>query len=121
MKKLLTVFLGLIVFAVSSYSQTGFNSVHSKDGSYVVAVGDASTVFISYNGGASFGSYPLGGSVNLNSVYTINMKVWAVGDAGAVRVSTNGGASFTDYGIGGADLNGVHFVDEVTGYAVGNG
>ena len=121
MKKLLTVFLGLIVFAASSFSQTGFNSVHSKDGSYVVAVGDGNAVYISYNGGASFGSYPVSGSVNLNSVYTINMKVWTVGDAGAVRVSTNGGASFTDYGIGGADLNGVHFVDELTGYAVGNG
>ncbi|MEO8512698.1 MAG: YCF48-related protein [Ignavibacteria bacterium] len=121
MKKLLTVFLGLIIFAISSYSQTGFNSVFSKDASFVIAVGDGGEVFISYDGGQNFGSYPIGGGPNLNSVHSINQKVWAVGDGGAVQVSTNGGTAFTSYGIGGGDLNCVYFVDETTGYAVGAG
>jgi len=40
------------MFAVSSYSQTGFNSVFSKDGTIVMAVGDGGAIFISYDGGA---------------------------------------------------------------------
>ncbi len=121
MKKLLMVFLGLIIFSISTYSQTGFNSVYSKDGSYVIAVGDGGAIFISYDGGANFGSYPNAGTSNFNSVYTINQKVWIVGDGGAVQVSLNGGATYTNYGIGGGDLNGVLFIDEATGYAVGAG
>lgn len=121
MKKLLTVFLGLIICIMSSNSQTGFNSVHSKDGSYVITVGDGGAVFISYDGGANFGSYPIGGSPNLNAVQSINQKVWAVGDGGAIQVSVNGGVAFTNYGISGGDLNSVYFVDENTGWAVGAG
>ncbi len=121
MKKLLTVFLGLVIFSVSSYSQAGFNSVYSKDGNFVIAAGDGGAIYISYDGGANFGSYPIGGGPNLNSVYAINLKIWAVGDGGTVQVSTNGGTAYTNYGIGGGDLNGVYFVDELVGYAVGAG
>lgn len=121
MKKLLTVFLGLIMFAVSSYSQTGFNSVYSKDGSFVIAAGDGGAIFISYDGGANFGSYPNAGASNFNSVHAINQKVWLVGDGGAVQVSTNGGSSYTNYGVGGNDVNGVYFADENTGWLVGAG
>lgn len=121
MKKLLTVFLGLIMFAVSSYSQTGFNSVYSKDGSVVVAAGDGGAIFISYDGGATFGSYPNAGASNFNSVHAINQKIWLVGDGGAVQVSTNGGITYTNYGVGGNDVNGVYFTDENTGWLVGAG
>ncbi len=121
MKKLLTVFLGLIMFAVSSYSQTGFNSVYSKDGYFVIAAGDGGAIFISYDGGANFGSYPNAGASNFNSVHAINQKIWLVGDGGAVQVSTNGGSSYTNYGVGGADVNGVYFADENTGWLVGAG
>ncbi|HMQ99856.1 MAG TPA: YCF48-related protein [Ignavibacteria bacterium] len=121
MKKLLTVFLGLIMFAVSSYSQTGFNSVYSKDGYFVIAAGDGGAIFISYDGGANFGSYPNAGASNFNSVHAINQKIWLVGDGGAVQVSTNGGGSYTNYGVGGADVNGVYFADENTGWLVGAG
>lgn len=121
MKKLLTVFLGLIMFAVSTYSQTGFNSVHSKDGSFVIAAGDGGAIFISYDGGANFGSYPNAGSSNFNSVHAINQKIWLVGDGGAVQVSTNGGSTYTNYSVGGADVNGVYFADENTGWLVGAG
>lgn len=121
MKKLLTVFLGLIMFAVSTYSQTGFNSVHSKDGNFVIAAGDGGAIFISYDGGANFGSYPNAGSSNFNSVHAINQKIWLVGDGGAVQVSINGGGAYTNYSVGGADVNGVYFVDENTGWLVGAG
>ncbi len=121
MKKLVTVFLVLIIYIMSANSQTGFNSVHSKDGSYVIAVGDGGAVFISYDGGSNFGSYPIAGSPNLNSVHTINLKVWTVGDGGVVQLSTNGGSTFTSYGIGGGDINSVFFSDENTGWAVGAG
>ncbi len=121
MKKLLTVFLGLILFSVSSFSQTGFNSVYSKDGSFVIAVGDGGAIFISYNGGADFGSYPNAGASNFNSVFAVNQKIWLVGDAGVVQVSTNGGNTYTNYSVGGSDLNGVYFTDENTGWAVGAG
>lgn len=121
MKKLLTVFFGFIIFAISSYSQTGFNSVYSKDGQVVIAVGDGGTIFISYDAGATFGSYPNAGALNFNSVHAINQKVWLVGDGGVVQVSTNGGISYTNYGISGGDLNSVCFTDENTGWAVGNG
>ncbi len=120
MKKLFIVSIGLVLLSISSYSQTGFNSVFSKDGIVVIAVGDGGNIFMSYDAGTTFGSYPLG-SQNFNSVHAINQKVWIVGDAGAVQVSTNGGVSYTSYGIAGNDLNSVYFVDENTGWAVGNG
>lgn len=119
MKKLLAVFLGLILFSISSYSQTGFNSVHSANGTVVHAAGDGGSYFISYDGGANFGSYPQG-SDNYNGVFAINSRVVLVGDGGVVRVSTNGGNSFTSYNLGGADLNSVWFADDNTGWAVGN-
>lgn len=121
MKKLLTVFLGLIIFSMSSFSQTGFNSVFSKDGVYVIAVGDGGSIFMSFDGGVNFGSYPNAGASNFNSVYAINQKIWLVGDGGAIQVSANTGGTYTNNGIGGGDLNGVYFVDENTGWAVGAG
>jgi photosystem II stability/assembly factor-like uncharacterized protein len=121
MKKLLTVFLGLFMLILTSRSQDGFNSVHTKDGSIVIAVGSNSSVFISYNGGSDFGSYPAPGSVKLNSVFALGTKVWIVGEGGAVFTTLNGGITYNSHGIGGNDLNSVHFIDENTGWAVGNG
>ena len=121
MKKLLTVFLGLIIFSMSSFSQTGFNSVFSKDGVYVIAVGDGGSIFMSFDGGVNFGSYPNAGASNFNSVYAINQKIWLVGDGGAIQVSANTGGTYTNNGIGGGDLNGVYFVDDNTGWAVAAG
>lgn len=120
MKRLFQVLTALFLLTSLSFSQ-GFNSVFSKDGIAVIAVGDAGNVFMSYDAGTTFGSYPIGGGLNFNSVYAINQKVWIVGDAGAVQVSLNGGNSYTSYGIGGNDLNSVYFTDETTGWAVGNG
>ncbi|MBZ0202929.1 MAG: T9SS type A sorting domain-containing protein [Ignavibacteria bacterium] len=119
MKKLLTVFLGLIALLLSSYSQTGFNSVHSTNGNVVHAAGEGGNYFVSYDGGATFGSYPVG-SDNYNCVFAINSRVVLVGDAGVVKVSVNGGNSFSAYNLGGSDLNSVWFADDNTGWAVGN-
>jgi photosystem II stability/assembly factor-like uncharacterized protein len=121
MKKFLTVTVSLIIAAFSSFSQTGFNSVYSTNGAFVIAVGDAGNCWMSQNGGATFGSYTIAGGFNFNGVHGSGSRVVIVGDAGAVQVSTNSGASFTNYGQGGNDLNGVWFFDANTGWAVGNG
>jgi photosystem II stability/assembly factor-like uncharacterized protein len=121
MKKLFVLLLGLILFSASSYSQTGFNSVYSKDGIHVIAVGPGGLVYMSYDGGVTFGSYPIGGSPDLKSVYAVNNRAYTVGGAGAVFISTNAGTTWTNYGIGGASLNSVYFADENTGWAVGDG
>src|SRR4029453_8232377 len=92
MKKLIVLSAYIILFASYTYSQ-GFNSVFSKDGMFVIAVGDAGNVFMSYDGGVTFGSYPLPG-LNLNSVYAINQMVWLVGDAGGFRGRAHGGGGF---------------------------
>ena len=120
MKKLITVFLMLLSFTAGTYSQGGFNSVFSTDGNFVIAVGDAGNIFMSYNSGAAFGSYPLPG-FNLNAVHGVGLRICLVGDAGAIHVSSNGGNTFTNYGIGGGDLNSVYFIDANTAWAVGNG
>ncbi len=118
MKKLIAIFVILFAFAATTYSD-GFNSVYSTDGNFVIAIGDAGNIFMSYDGGATFGSYPLVGA-SYNCVYAIGMKVWLVGDVGAVQMSTNGGNTYVNYGIGGTDLNSVNFIDVNTGWAVGN-
>src|SRR5690349_15021258 len=120
MKKFLTVTLLLFIVTFTSFSD-GFNSVYSPDGIFVVAAGDAGNCWMSMNGGATFGSYPIAGGFNFNGVHGSGTRVVIVGDAGAVQVSTNSGAVFTNFGIGGSDLNGVWMVDASTGYAVGNG
>lgn len=111
----------MLFIVLSINSQTGFNSVHSKDGSFVIAVGDGGAIFISYNGGQDFGSYPNAGSSNFKSVYSLNNKICIVGDAGTVQVSNNSGVSYSNYSIGGGNLNGVYFIDVNTGWAVGAG
>jgi photosystem II stability/assembly factor-like uncharacterized protein len=120
MKKLFAVFLGLAMFGSSLFSQSGFNSVYSKDGSHVIAVGPNGNVFVSYDGGANFGSYPIAGGYVFNSVHAINQKIWIVGNAGIIQVSLNGGSTYNNYSIGGSDLYSVYFIDENTGWAVGD-
>jgi photosystem II stability/assembly factor-like uncharacterized protein len=120
MKKFLTVIMLLFAVTYASFSD-GFNSVYSSNGTFVIAIGDGGNCWMSQNGGASFGSYPIPGGFNFNGVHGSGTRVIVVGDAGAVQVSANTGASFTNNGIGGADLNGVWMVDANTGWAVGNG
>ncbi len=121
MKKFLMVAMSLTIVAFSAFSQTGFNSVYSSNGTFVVAVGDAGNCWMSQNGGATFGSYTIPGGLNFNAVHGSGSTVVIVGDGGAVQYSANSGASFTNNGQGGNDLNGVWFVDANTGWAVGNG
>jgi photosystem II stability/assembly factor-like uncharacterized protein len=108
-----------VIFCTSLTFSDGFNDVYSKDGSQVIAVGPTGNVFMSYDAGATFGSYPQG-SNNLNSVFAINQKICIVGDLGTVLVSTNGGVSFSTYTYNGANLNGVYFYDDNVGWLVGN-
>jgi len=116
--KLLLCIVILASLSAFTYSQ-GFNDIYSKDGIGIIAVGNIGNVFISYDGGATFGSYPQG-SNTLNSVHAVNQKVWIAGNAGTVLVSTNGGTSFSTYFYNGNNLNGIYFVDDNTGWLVGN-
>lgn len=121
MKKLLTVILLLTAVTFSAFSQNGFNSVYSGNGSVVIAVGDNGNRWMSFNGGGQFGNYNIAGGFNFNGVHGSANTMVIVGDAGAVQRSTDMGQTFTNVGIGGDDLNGVWFVDANTGYAIGNG
>jgi photosystem II stability/assembly factor-like uncharacterized protein len=47
----------------------GFNSIHTPDGVYVIAVGDNGLIFRSSNGGSTWASYTFN-SENLRSVYS---------------------------------------------------
>ena len=116
----LLVVLFIVVFCTANTFSDGFNDVYSKDGFQVIAVGNNGNVFMSYDAGATFGSYPQG-SATLNSVYTINQKVWIVGNNGTVLVSINAGNTYSTYAYTANNLNRVSFIDENNGWLVGNG
>ncbi|BCR05823.1 hypothetical protein DESUT3_28920 [Desulfuromonas versatilis] len=60
---------------------------------------------------------------HLNAVhFPVSDQVgFVAADAGFMFRTTNGGASWTYIGYAGASLNGIHFINNNTGFAVGNG
>lgn len=98
----------------------GFNSVSSKDGVDVIAVGQGGSVFRSWTGGVSWGTYPLG-SNNLNSVQSLAGSIWIAGDNGTFYSSINNGSNWSSQTLAaGTNLNSVFFYDANTGWIVGN-
>ncbi len=122
MKKNITkVVLVFLIFFVSSTSfADGFNSIHSSDGNFVIAVGKNGNIFRSFNGGVSFSNNSLQSNLNLNAVYTLNGKVWIVGDNGNYLLSNNQGWAFTSYTGLVNTLRSVYFVNENLGWIVGD-
>lgn len=117
----LTVFSSLFSFILTLpiFSQ-GFNSISSKDGIDVIAVGQGGSVFRSWTGGASWGSYPLGAN-NLISVQSMVNNIWIVGDNGTLYYTVNNGGNWSNQTLaGGIKLNSVYFFDANTGWIVGN-
>ncbi len=117
----LTLFTLLFSFALSSnvFSQ-GFNSICSKDGIDVIAVGQGGSVFRSWTGGVSWGSYPLG-SNNLNSIQCLANNIWIAGDNGTFYMSIDNGSNWNTQTLaGGANLKSVYFFDANTGWIVGD-
>lgn len=115
-----TLFLLLIFFynSAQSYSQ-GFNSIFSKNGSDVIAVGAGGALFRSWTGGTSWGTYPLG-SNDLNSVHTAGNFIWIAGNSGTYYYSSNDGVNWINQTLaGGEDLKSVSFADQNTGWIAG--
>ena len=111
----------LSFFTLSSnfLSAQGLNSVYSPDGNLVIAVGDNGNFLKSQNGGLNYGYYPKGTS-DLNSVFAKNSKAWIAGSGGTLMISQDAGISFTNHNFSANNLNSVFFIDENTGYVVGD-
>jgi len=113
-------FLSIVLFSYThSYSQ-GFNSIFSKNGIDVIAVGTGGALFRSWTGGTSWGTYPLG-SNDLNSVYAIGNFIWIVGNNGTNYFSTDDGLNWSTQTLAaGENLRSVSFTDQNTGWIVGD-
>ena len=120
-KSYLILAIFILVFQQNLFAQpTGFNSIFSKDGNDVIAVGMQGNFFRSLDGGNSWMSTSLG-TVNLNSVYAIAQNIWVVGNNGSLNTSTNNGASWTSgYLSNPPNINSVFFIDVNTGWIVTN-
>lgn len=110
--------LFVILFRVNSFAD-GFYGVHSPNGNDVWAVGKAGSIYRSFDGGSTWGSYPAG-VLDLRAVHSSGTNVWIVGDAGTYYRSTDTGANFASATInGGLALYGIVFVNETNGWACG--
>ncbi len=89
-------------------------------------IGNDGVIFRTTNGGQTWtvaysfddGNWPL----DLQDLFFVdNSTGWAVGDFGRIFKTTNGGQSWTAQNSGVSfDLSSVHFVNTLTGFAVGN-
>ncbi|GEM_PF-1099514 len=113
----LFLLMAALIFTAQNTFADGFNSVFSKDGVNVIAVGNAGNVFMSINGGNLFYSNPVGAS-DLKGVYAVGQMIW-IATVNGVQVSTDGGSSFNLTTVAGNTYNSVCFVDANTGWIVG--
>jgi photosystem II stability/assembly factor-like uncharacterized protein len=124
MTKTISTIVSLAISAILLLSNTpsfsqGLNSVYSKDGNEVWAVGSAGSLLRSPNGGSTWYGYTLGSS-NLNTIFAINQKVWAGGASGTYYYSTNAGASWNTVSIPITEIKSVYFADENIGWLCGS-
>lgn len=100
-------------------SAQGFNALAARDSLDVWAVGDAGAVYRSLDGGATWGSYPLG-SAEHRGVAAHGARVWIVDADGALWTSENSGYSFASTApAGGTPLNAVCFATPLAGWVAG--
>jgi len=120
-KNFFTLFLFIIVLLTSARTNSqGFNSIFSKNGSDVIAVGAGGSIFRSWTGGTSWGTYPLG-SADFNSVQAIGTYIWIVGNNGTYYYSSNDGVNWNSQTLaGGQNLKSVSFYDQNTGLIAGD-
>lgn len=77
-------------------------------------------VYITYNSGTSWTYSITGLSVPLNATYILNGYWYIVGNNGTICISTNSGQTWTPFYTGTSEaFNGVSFVNNNNGYAVG--
>ncbi len=115
----LFLFILIVVISILKTNAAGFNSVFSKDGIDVWAVGNAGNVFRSSDGGNTWQNVVVG-TANYNSVFAINQTIWIAGDGDNLEISTNNGTSWTLSNIAnGNNLKCVFFIDANTGWICG--
>jgi len=98
----------------------GFQSVYSKNGNDVWAVGDAGTAWRSFDGGATWLSQTLGAKP-LHGVAHQGLVVMVISDDAELRRSTDNGGTFTLQTLAGAShLRAIEMADASTGWIVGD-
>lgn len=120
MKTILFVLVMLGGLWADSFSQ-GFNSVHSPNGTFVVAAGDQGLVFRSSNGGTSWESFNIG-TANLTDVFSIGNKYWITSADGRVYIGDVATPlSFTARTIdNSASINSIYFLNTSDGFSCGS-
>ena len=119
MNRALVCLVALLVVSLPAFGD-GFYSLHSPNGVDVWAVGNAGTVFHSFDGGVTW-STSTEGSSTLRSVYTMGSNVWIVGDNGTYYRTSDGGTTWDIQTLdGGASLISVAFVTPELGWVSGN-
>ena len=115
------VLVALILLLAGRAAALGFNDVHSRDGVDVWAVGGGGSVYRSLDGGASWGSYPLGSGEH-RGVAARGTRVWIVDADGKLWSSLDAGYSFTASTPAGAtELTAIAFADDLNGWIAGAG
>ncbi|HVF89801.1 MAG TPA: YCF48-related protein, partial [Blastocatellia bacterium] len=138
--------LGLVAaLSVSALAQQGWSRAQSLrqkgrdatanavlyDGDLVWIVGADGLVARSDDEARNFQEMDLGVSAGLNDVFSRKEDMWIVGDGGTILLSTDGGRSFvkslghsgsgrSTQGDAPRDYYSVQFIDEETGYIVGD-
>jgi len=123
MKKKIQLSL-IFLFSIFIFSNTvfsvGFNSIHTPDGVYIIAVGDAGKIFRSSNSGNTWASYTMA-SVNFKSVYSFNNNIWISGDNGKIYKTLKTNSAITDIDLGiTTSINSIYFLNDNDGYLCGN-
>lgn len=110
----------LIFHSVLFAQGTGFNSIFSKDGNDVIAVGAGGNFFRSADGGNSWAVYQLGTN-NLTGVFAVSQDICVTGYSGVVIMSSNNGTTWNTTTLNNSpNVNGVYFINANTGWVVTN-
>jgi photosystem II stability/assembly factor-like uncharacterized protein len=112
--------LAAFIFSISNLNAAGLNSVFSKDGINVWAVGVNGYVIYSGNAGVSWSDASMG-NITYNSVFSVNQNIWITGNSGILQLTTDNGYSWNQLTLaGGANLKSVFFINSSTGWIAGN-
>src|SRR5262245_9198014 len=117
------LFLSLPALAVAGFtsiaSAQGFQSVFTKDGIDVWAVGDAGLVHRSFDGGATWMASTIGTQTCHGSAHA-GLTAILVADNGEVRRSTDNGGTFVLTSLGATSLRGIEMPDATHAFIVGD-
>ena len=116
----LLMVIALLVAMAGQASAQGFQSVFSRDGLDVWAVGDGGAVWRSFDSGANWTATTGLGSATLRGVAARGLTALVVGDNGKVYRSVNSGGAWTSQTIpGGPDLRGLAWPADNAAFVVG--